>query len=115
MSDAIRQADRDDLIEFAALVAELVVARLKPDPWLDKRGLAEHFACSTRSIEEAMAMGMPHAVSFGRAKFKLAECEPWLIAHGSLELRGERGMLNGTDKCPGSAEDAPGPDTRRNP
>jgi len=105
----------DERAELAAVVAELVVGQLQPDPWLDKRGIAEHFACCVRSIETAMAEGMPHAVIFGRPKFRATECEAWLAAAEGLELKGDRGILPGTTKCPGSASDAPGPDTRRNP
>ena len=105
--------NREDLIELAALVAELVLGQLEHDPFLDKHGIAEYFACSTRSIENAMTEGMPHYVHFGRAKFRAAECEAWLTARGALELRGDRGMLDGVHKRPGGAANAPGPDTRR--
>jgi hypothetical protein len=55
-----------------------------PEPWLDKRGLAEHLSCSVRSIQTALAEGMPHAVIFGRVKFRVSEVEPWLEDHGHL-------------------------------
>ena len=54
------------------------------EPWLDKTGLAEHLSCSVRSIQTALAEGMPHAVIFGRVKFRVSEVEPWLEAHGRL-------------------------------
>jgi hypothetical protein len=57
-------------------------------PWLDKRGLADHLSCSVRSIETAVAEGMPHAVIFGRVKFLVSEVEPWLERAGHLERRG---------------------------
>ena len=60
-----------------------------PDPWLDKRGLAEHLACSVRSVETALAEGMPHAVIFGRVKFQVATVEPWLEQRGYLKHRGD--------------------------
>lgn len=104
-----------DRVELADLVASVVVARQETSPWLDKRGLAEHFACSLRSIEQAMADGMPHSIIFGRAKFKALECEAWLRENGRLKPGGDGGTLDRTNKCPGGAEDAPGPDTRRNP
>jgi hypothetical protein len=56
--------------------------------WLDKRGLADHLACSIRSIETAVSEGMPHAVIFGRIKFQVDDVEPWLEQHGYLERRG---------------------------
>jgi hypothetical protein len=58
------------------------------EPWLDKRTLAEHLACSVRSIETAIAAGMPHAVIFGRVKFQVAEAEAWLEQRGHLQRRG---------------------------
>jgi hypothetical protein len=62
-------------------------------PWLDKRGLAEHLACSVRSIENAVAQGMPHAVIFGRVKFQIPEVEAWLADAGYLERRGTATLL----------------------
>lgn len=57
------------------------------EPWLDKRAVAAHFACSVRSIEAALADGCPHATIFGRRKFRASEVEPWLEQHGYLERR----------------------------
>jgi hypothetical protein len=57
------------------------------EPWLDKRELAQHLSCSVRSIETALAEGLPHAVILGRVKFRVSEVEPWLEAHGHLERR----------------------------
>lgn len=68
------------------------------EPWLDKRQLAERLSCSTRSIEFAVAAGMPHAIIFGRAKFRLSEVEPWLEETGRLVRRGT--TINGNDKRP---------------
>lgn len=58
------------------------------EPWLDKRGLATHLACSVRSIENAVAEGMPHAIIFGRVKFQVSEVEAWLADRGYLQRRG---------------------------
>ena len=58
-------------------------------PWLDKRAIAAHLSCSVRSIESALAEGMPHAVIFGRPKFKIAQAEAWLEQAGHLEIRGD--------------------------
>ena len=55
------------------------------EPWLDKKKLAAHYSCSVRSIERTLAEGMPHAVIYGRAKFKVSEVEPWLEEHGGFE------------------------------
>lgn len=70
--------------ELVSALAESALER-----WLDKRGLAEHLACSVRSIELAITRGMPHAVIFGRAKFRASEVEAWLERNGQLERRGE--------------------------
>ncbi|MGZ6637860.1 MAG: HNH endonuclease [Solirubrobacteraceae bacterium] len=51
--------------------------------WLDKRGLAEHLACSVRSIETAITEGMPHAILIGRVKFQVSEVESWLRRTGN--------------------------------
>ncbi|HTB49579.1 MAG TPA: hypothetical protein VK701_01245 [Solirubrobacteraceae bacterium] len=58
------------------------------EPWLDKRGLARHLSCSVKSIERAQVAGMPHAIIFGRIKFRASEAEAWLEEHGYLERPG---------------------------
>ncbi len=58
------------------------------EPWLDKRGLAEHLACSVRWIERRMEQGLPHTHIAGRAKFRASEVEAWLERQGLIERRG---------------------------
>jgi hypothetical protein len=58
------------------------------EQWLDKKGIAKHLSCSTRSIELAIVDGMPHAIIFGRAKFHASEVETWLEETGRLDRRG---------------------------
>lgn len=65
----------------------MTVAQL--EPWLDKRGIAEHLACSVRWIERRMEEGMPHTHIAGRAKFRASEVEAWLEQRGLIERRGE--------------------------
>lgn len=86
------------LEQVAQLVAQLVTEQHPPAPWLDKRGLAAHLACSIRSIETAMSEGMPHAVIFGRAKFRPTDVEAWLTAHGDLRLEGYATSVEGPNK-----------------
>ena len=43
------------------------------EPWLDRKKLADHYSCSVRSVELALAEGMPHAVVFGRVKFQVSD------------------------------------------
>ncbi len=59
------------------------------EAWLDKDQLAEHYSCGKRSIETALADDMPHAVVFGRIKFRVSETDPWLREHGYLRDRGD--------------------------
>lgn len=63
------------------------------EPWLDRKKLAAHYSCSVRSIELALAEGMPHAVVFGRVKFQVSSVEPWLEANGVLERRLDDGRM----------------------
>jgi hypothetical protein len=68
--------------------AEERAARIDPERWRDKHGLAEYFACGIRWIEARMVDGMPHTYIAGRAKFKVSLVEPWLDRHGYIEHRG---------------------------
>ncbi len=54
------------------------------EPWLDRKKLADHYSCSVRSIELALAEGMPHAIVFGRVKFQVSAVDHWLAEHGYL-------------------------------
>jgi hypothetical protein len=87
------------------------IARL--EPWLDKRGLAEHLSCSVRSIQTVLAEGLPHAMIFGRVKFQVSDVEPWLEAQGYLVRHG--GHVGGTlvpDIKRAGGADTPRPRTR---
>jgi hypothetical protein len=75
-------ADGLTLLDAARMIREF-------EPWLDKHGLAEHLQCSVRSIDTAKAEGMPHAVIFGRVKFRVTEVEPWLEQNGYLKRHGD--------------------------
>jgi hypothetical protein len=81
------------------------------EPWLDKRQLAEHLACSVRSIQTALSEGMPHATIFGRVKFRVSEVEPWLEERGYLVRDGgDHGTIGGDIEWAGGA-DTPRPRT----
>ena len=54
------------------------------EPWLDKKGLADHLGCGTRWIEARLAEGMPSAMIAGRRKFRATEVESWLERAGHL-------------------------------
>ena len=86
------------------------------EPWLDKRGLAAHLSCGVRTVERALADGMPHVVIFGRVKFRVTEVEPWLEAHGQMQRAAGGPAANLTEPVtsrPGGGVNAPGPDIRR--
>jgi hypothetical protein len=55
------------------------------EPWVDKRGLAEHFGCGVRWIEARLREGMPSAMIAGKRKFRVSEVEPWLERAGYIE------------------------------
>jgi hypothetical protein len=105
--------DRDQLVELASLAAALVPT-LEPEPYLTKAALATHLACGVRSIETAMSEGMPHSMIFGKAKFQIAQVEPWLQRHGYIERRLDGGCDNGAVSASGAAPlTRPAPDTER--
>ena len=86
------------------------------EPWLDRKKLADHYSCSVRSIELALADGMPHAVVFGRVKFKVSECEPWLEDRGIIERRVDHGCTVVTGSANGAAlREQPAPDREVSP
>ena len=58
------------------------------EAWLTKRELADHLKCSVRSIETALAEGMPHAIIFRHVKVRVSEVEPWLEERGHLKRIG---------------------------
>jgi len=94
--------------EQIATLAQLVADRLRVEPYLSKRALADHLGCSVRSIELAVNAGMPAYTVFGRPKFKLSEVEPWLVAHRHLSVAHSPGHASGA----ASAATDPPPDTR---
>ena len=52
------------------------------EKWLDKRGLAEHYSCGVRWIEQRVAEGMPSEMIAGKRKFRVSETDPWLERAG---------------------------------
>lgn len=58
------------------------------EPWLDKRGIADHLGCGIRWIEMRVAEGMPSATIAGRRKFRASEVEEWLERAGHLRRSG---------------------------
>ena len=52
------------------------------EPWISKRQLAQHWGCSTRTIERLVREGLPsrppEQSANGRRMFHLSRCERWL-------------------------------------
>lgn len=48
------------------------------EPWVDKAGIAEFFACSVSQIEKWTRAGMPSRIIAGRRKYKASLCDPWV-------------------------------------
>jgi hypothetical protein len=79
-----------------------------PEPWLDKKGLAEYLACSVRSIELAIVDGLPWVEIMGRKKFRASQVEEWLEANGRL-IRHGGGTIEGNGNWPAGAVNADEP------
>jgi hypothetical protein len=85
-----RYVTAGELVELLGKLARKDAAAMSTiEPWVDKKGLAAHLACSVRSIELAIVEGLPHAIIFGRVKFHASEAEAWLERTGRLQRRGE--------------------------
>ena len=82
-----------------------------PEPWLDKRELARHLGISVRSVERALADGMPHARIFTRVRFQVTAVEAWLEQCGRLERHNGIGPTMGANTNGPAARERPGPDT----
>jgi hypothetical protein len=82
------------------------------EPWLDKRGLAEHLACGVRTIERALTQGMPHTIIYGRVKFRASEVDAWLERTGQLEHRGDTVDTRLDNQMARQRVTATGPQTR---
>ena len=66
-------------------MGRLIRLPLRPggEPWVSKRQLAGHFAYSTRWVELRVREGMPSQMIGGQRKFRISECETWLIERGA--------------------------------
>ena len=87
------------------------------EPWLDRKKLAAHYSCSVRSIELALAEGMPHVIVFGRVKFQVSTVTPWLEEHGYFERRVDDGcsVVTGSTNGTATADTAPPHDREVSP
>jgi hypothetical protein len=89
----------------------LIEASAALEPWLGKKDLAKHYSCSVRSIETALAEGMPHAVIFGRVKFQVSCADAWLRERGHLREADEPRTVVTSSNGAGTADTAPRPTT----
>jgi len=53
------------------------------EPWVSKRQVAGYFGYSTRWVELRVREGMPSQMIGGHRKFRLSECEVWLMEKGA--------------------------------
>jgi len=63
----------------------LIRMPLRPgsEPWLSKKQIAAHFGFSTRWVEMRVREGMPSQMIGGHRKFRVIECEQWLLERGA--------------------------------
>ena len=124
MDEIERRFDALERVVFEIDALEARIARLEQCPptplggrelQRHKHQLAEHYACSIRSIQLALAAGMPSKKIFGKVKFRLSLVEPWLEAHGYLVHHGsDRSstvIAHSIERADG-AYNTTGPDTR---
>jgi len=57
--------------------------RATAEPWLAKRQIAAHFGFSIRWVELRVREGMPSQMIGGRRRFKVSECETWVLERGA--------------------------------
>jgi hypothetical protein len=78
MSDFSLRIPPEWLEVIAERVADMVAQ--KPEPWLTKKELAEHWRCAPRTIDNYVKAGMPKGRHGTKLIFKASECEAWLDA-----------------------------------
>ena len=52
------------------------------EQWRDKRGIAEFFAVSIRTVEYWTARGMPSRIHAGKRVYQPSKCDPWVERYG---------------------------------
>lgn len=65
--------------------AVTVPAVERPEGYISKQALADHYEMSTRWVEQRMSEGLPHGHMDGRARFVLSDADEWLREHGHLK------------------------------
>lgn len=65
------------VLDFAA--AQERHERLRNEPWVTKADIAKHFACTTRTMERWMNLGMPYSKPYegGSVRLRKSECDEW--------------------------------------
>lgn len=66
-------------------MGELVRLPLRPgaEPWVSKKQLAGHFGYSIRWVELRVREGMPSQMIGGQRRFRISECESWVMERGA--------------------------------
>jgi excisionase family DNA binding protein len=63
-------------------VVQMSKYRQAPEPWLNKRGAANHLGMSVRWVEAKVAdAGMPSYLVGGVRLFKASELDDWVRSH----------------------------------
>jgi hypothetical protein len=71
----------------------------RPEPYLSKRELAEHYAMSVRWVEQRIVAGLPVADYMEkRPRFRLSETDDWLRTNGHLSGERPKAPRPGTKK-----------------
>jgi len=55
------------------------------EAWLSKKQLANHFSFSTRWVEKRVCEGLPHAQFGAQKRFRISECEMWLLERSASD------------------------------
>jgi hypothetical protein len=64
------------------LTASVVALEARPEPWLDKAGVAQHYSVCVRTVEKWIAKGLPMPMHEGKRKGLLSKIQPWLEVRG---------------------------------
>lgn len=56
-----------------------ITMRYEMEAWVTKKQLAGYFKFSTRWVEKRVCEGLPHAQFGAQKRFRISECEAWLM------------------------------------
>jgi hypothetical protein len=72
------------------------------EPWLDRKGAAQYWSCSVRTVDYWLKAGMPHERMMfpgGKSAPRIlpSEAEPWLVETGRLTRSGASATVGSTE------------------